>query len=234
MPSVRPTRRSSTDFIAAASAVAFARHRLTVAGRLGHPSALEPCPRIQTDVKGHARPHCQDHRPRRALLQAPGRGADPRRPGDARRRSCWRVPAVAVGPEAQDRRSTASFCRRPSRRVCGATTRPRGRLDHRARSPGAADDLRPACLANMPRVMPVGRLDLNSEGLAPADHRRRLETQARAAGDRLDPTLPGAGPRPGSSGRCAGGAGRGRADRRGALRSDPGQAWTGSRAPTPG
>ena len=51
---------------------------------------------------------------------------------------------------------------------------------------------------HLPRVVSVGRLDLNSEGLAAAHQRWRAGAAAGAAVQRLDTALPGAGARRGA------------------------------------
>ena len=94
-------------------------------------------------------------------LAARVRAADRRGPGrrsTARSRSSARAPI----PRTRASRSTAFRCRRHDARVLAAEQA--GRLRHdRARSAGPADRRRAG--AGEPRAFPVGRLDLETEGL---------------------------------------------------------------------
>ena len=74
------------------------------------------------------------------------------------------TPAVIVGARGRASRSTASPCRRPRPRACGAITSRAG-LVTTDRDPQGRRTIFDALPPELPRVITIGRLDLSSEGL---------------------------------------------------------------------
>ena len=144
---------------------------------------------------GGRRAHRQADRARRPVLAARCRALDRRGPGRGRR------PVLTTPGGDRDRgerrhASTASRCPRRTGRGCSATTSPPGVLTA-ARDPEGRPTIYDRLPDGLPRLMPVGRLDLTSEGLLLLTNDGALKRAARAAGDRLAAALPGAGPRRG-------------------------------------
>ena len=99
--------------------------------------------------------------------------------------ACWPSRASS-SRRARTSASTASRCRRSRRRGSGASTS-RPALVTTAADPEAGPTVFDQLPEEMPRVVSIGRLDINSEGLLLLDQRRCPGAPSGAAGHRAGP-----------------------------------------------